>query len=353
MSELSRATHLNLALAKKRVAVLFVPVMILGIETIFVKPWPVFGDASFYAAMAKDPFVFMTPQGYTGNAYGYRILTPLIVHALPLSADSGFWIVTIVSLLLSAVVLYLFLTQCFSLSHRMGILGQFLFLTDITIVYNVGNLRLVDPLAYLFLILGLYFAYSQMSVLFAITFPLGVVNKEIELILAPLYYLINNDRKLDLACLRKTVLLCAPGIVCFWALHVLISGRIEEPSSSTATITANLAYSWLSRPVQSTGWLVFSWSLLWALAFLGYARYCHEDRARRLVWLMPFVFALAIVYDVSRMLAYGFPAMIAYSLCTVGAWSKSRRGLLATVLVIATQTILQVALLVFVLHWVG
>lgn len=50
---MSGAMHLDLAFAKKCAAALLVPVLILGIETIFVEPCPVFGDASFYLAMAK------------------------------------------------------------------------------------------------------------------------------------------------------------------------------------------------------------------------------------------------------------------------------------------------------------
>lgn len=43
---------------------------ILATEVAFIKPWPLLGDAKAYYAMAKDPFTFITPKGYTRWAYG-------------------------------------------------------------------------------------------------------------------------------------------------------------------------------------------------------------------------------------------------------------------------------------------
>ncbi len=215
--------------------------------------------------------------------------------------------------------------------------------------YNIANFRLTDPLAYFLFILGLQFAWTQRNVIFAGSMALAILNREMQFLLTPVYYFINKGRRLDLRCLGKTILLMCPALLCFLVLHFLISGRIEEPSLSPTGMTATIVSSWMANPVRSIGLFVFSWSFLWGTALLGYLRYCDSARAKGLMSLIPFVLLLAIPYDTSRMLAYAFPAIIAYSLYTLSSWSKSRQGLLALILVVVLQILLQVALIIFVL----
>jgi len=326
---------------------LLVSVSLLFIEAVSIKPWPIFEDASAYYAMAKDPFVFM---GVQGNPFAYRILTPWLVHVLPLATDGGFRLVTTTSILLTALTLYVFLTGPLGFSPRMGILGQVLLITDICVAYNIANYRLVDPLAYFLLILGLQFAWTQENVLFAGSMALGVLNHEMQFILTPVYYFINKSKGLDLKCLMKTTLLTCPALVCFLLLHFLISGRIEEPSLNPAGVVSSYVLaSWMTNPVRSIGLFIFSWSFLWATAILGYLRCYNCAKVKGLVSLVLLALLLAIPFDTSRMLAYAFPPIIAYSLYTLSSWSVSRRGLVALMLVVALQVLLQVALIVFVL----
>jgi len=333
---------------RRNLSAVFVPALILAVELELVKPWPLFGDAANYFAMAQNPFAFMTSHNYTGSVWGFRILTPLIVYVLPLSTDDGFRLVTFVSLYFSAVVLYLFLIRGLKLSHTMAILGEVLFLTDIVIIYNVANFRLVDPLAYLFLILGTYFVYRRSDLLFALTMAVGIFNRELQLLLVPLYYALNARRKIDFRCLLRAILWSAPAIICVIALDMVISGRIEAVYYVRgASMLVRLVTKWVN--VKSIGLLVLSWSLLWPLALAGYMRYCPDTRVRRLLFLMPFVFGLAVFADVSRMLAYGFPAIIPFSLFTLSAWSKRRKGVALSILIVSGQIALQVALAAVVL----
>jgi hypothetical protein len=48
---------------KEIVLPLLVAALILAIKITFVKLWPALGDASYYYAMAKDPFIFISPEG--------------------------------------------------------------------------------------------------------------------------------------------------------------------------------------------------------------------------------------------------------------------------------------------------
>src|SRR4051812_24116737 len=63
---------------------------------------PVGGDALVYARMAHQPWVF------TQSPWGYRLLTPWLVHLLPLPIDLGFWLITVLALAATATVLALY-----------------------------------------------------------------------------------------------------------------------------------------------------------------------------------------------------------------------------------------------------
>lgn len=328
---------------------LLVAASILAVELAFVKPWPLLGDAKAYFAMAEDPFTFITPKGYTGWAYGYRILTPLLVHVLPVNVDDGFKIITVTSLLLTSLILYNFLRRFFGFNAKIAILGQILFLTDIAVIYNIANFRLVDPLAYLFLITGFYLIYAREDLLFTATIAVAMLNKETEIILAPIYYFINRGKLLDYRCLFRTIMLSVPAVGCFLALRLLISGRIEEPALG-ATVYADVVKLWQTQTLRSIGLFIFTWSFLWVLALIGYFKYCREQRSRRLIYLMPLVFALLIPsVDISRMLTLAFPTIIVYSLYTISGWSKTKNGLITSMLIVLLHMILQGALAVFVL----
>jgi len=334
---------------KETFSSLLVAALILAIEVAFVKPWPLLGDARYYFAMAKDPFTLITPKGYTGWAYGYRILTPLLVHVLPVDVDEGFKAITTISLLLTSLVLYNFLRSFFGFNAMEAILGQILFLTDIAVIYNIANFRLVDPLAYLFFIIGLYLIYASGNLLFAATMAVAILNKETQIILAPVYYFVNRGNGLDYRCLLRTILLSVPAVGCFLALRVLISGRIEEPSLG-ASVYADVLNLWQTQTLRSIGLFIFTWSFLWLLALIGYLKYCRGEKSRRLIYLLPLVLALLIPsVDISRMLTLAFPTIIVYSLYTISAWSKTRNGLITSMLIVLLHIILQAALAIFVL----
>jgi hypothetical protein len=322
---------------------------ILVVEVVFVKPWPLLGDAIQYSEMAGNPLPLFGAEGYSRGMYGYRILTPLLVHILPFGVDDGFRIVTCASLLLSSLVLYGFLANCFHLSHRVSMVGQALFLTNITIVYNIANYRLVDALSYLFLILGLYFIYTGRDLPFAATMLTGVLNKEIELMLAPVYYLVKRQRGIDFASVSRTALLCLPALGAYAYVHLLFSGLVIDRAVSLTGVMTNLFSSWVAQPARSLGLFVFSWSLLWVLSALGYLASHRDQPLSRLVYLMPFVLPWTLSADISRMLAYAFPATIAYSALILSAWSRTRRGLWAATIAVIAQTALQVLLIVYVL----
>jgi len=315
---------------------------VLFCEFVSIKPWSILGDAVLYYAMAKDPFIFMTSEGYTGSFAGFRVLTPWLIYVLGLPTDDGFRFITVISLFFTSVVLYIFLTRCLMFNPKFSILGQILFLTTSCIMYNIANFRLVDSLSYLFLVLGLKFAWTQDNLQFSGIFALAIFNKETQFILAPIYYLINKTKRFDLKCLRKAVMLSILPVVCFSVLYLAISGSVEVPSLNIGNMTRWFTERWLSNPTKAIGLVVMSWSFLWVTAFLGYFRYCKYSRPKTLASFIVISCLFAIPYDTSRQLAYAFPAMIPLSLYTLSSWSKSRFGVLISGLLIASQIILSV-----------
>jgi hypothetical protein len=329
---------------------LMLSALTLVVEVVFVKPSPLFGDAVQYSEMARSPLALSGLEGYARGMYGYRILTPLLVHMLPFGVDQGFRLVTSVSLLLSSLVLYAFLMRCCRLSHRTAMLGQFLFLTNITTAYNIAIFRLVDPLSYFFLILGLYFVYTGRDLPFAAMMVIGVLNKETELMLAPVYYLVKRRKRLDLPRAYRTLMLSLPALVVFCSIHLLLSGSIIDPAVSLSHMLENLASSWKTHAVWSLGLFAFSWSFLWMLAVLGYLRCPRNVGAKRLMCLIPFVLPWAAIADISRMLAYAFPVTVSYSSYELSRRSRTSYGLWASVTAVVAQTILQALLIAYVLN---
>lgn len=78
-------------------------------------------DAAIYFAMARNPWVFTT------GPHGYRLLTPLLVHLLPVDPLVGFSAVTFLSLALTVPLLQKYL-QALGLKRTGAALGALLFL---------------------------------------------------------------------------------------------------------------------------------------------------------------------------------------------------------------------------------
>lgn len=330
--------------AKEVIVSVLVGTLLLTLEEQIVKPWPALGDALSYVALAKNPSAFLASDR---SQWRFRLLTPIIVHFLPFSIDVGFKLMTFAALLLSSLLLYRFLRNL-GFSMIEGIVGQVLFLSDIGVLYYLANFRLVDPLDLLFLMLGLSFAYSNKKVAFATTLAVGMLNHETTIILAPVYYLIHRKRgSVDSKRLLDSILLSIPAIVTLLILHLALPGGGQSFVLFRSDVYVYNLGLWLTQPVRQIELAVFTWSLLWIFALIGYFHYCRAEKPRRLMYILLFALALLLPSDVSRMLTLAFPAIITYSLYTIAALRRARPYLVMFSLIV--QIALQYALAIIVL----
>ena len=102
------------------------------------------GDAQYYVAMAENPAEF------TKAPYGYRILTPVVVHLLPISVEQGFKLVTLLALSLSLLLLAYYLLVLRMSAQEINI-AVGIWVTSFAVFYNINNTWLVDATSYIFI----------------------------------------------------------------------------------------------------------------------------------------------------------------------------------------------------------
>jgi hypothetical protein len=169
-------------------------------------------DAYAYVAMAESPAVF------TVAPWGYRVLTPLVVDALPgRDVVQGFRWVTWAGLTLAAGLTYLLLRR---LGHGApaSLGGAALLAASGPVGEVVGYPYLVEPLA-LVLEIGFLLALEAgagAGVLMLLSL-VAASNKELQLLLLPLVYLARRDRDGERLALTK-MLAAAAGALAATAL---------------------------------------------------------------------------------------------------------------------------------------
>ena len=159
----------------------------------------------------------------------WRIGVPLTTRLLPFSAYRSFDILTIFFLALSGGLVYVWLLAI-PRSPTEALLGVFLF-------YPLGGAsKLVlqgvtspDPESFFFILLGLYAIYKGYDWLFVLSLAVGVVAKETVLLIAPLYYSLKAEKLWDWPRIKRTVIVCLPGVCVLAAIHILIPAWNDRP----------------------------------------------------------------------------------------------------------------------------
>lgn len=257
-------------------------------------------DAAIYLAMARDPWIF------TAGPHGYRLLTPLLVHLLPVDPLVGFSIVTLVSLVLTIPLLQRYL-RAFGLTRTGAALGISLFLCSGGIVIALQNPLLVDPLTWLFLVLALLGVVMHNPGLFAVSVAVGTLNKETMLFVLPLWYTETAHKSADWWALRRTALLALPAVTAFLVPRLMWGGAGLVETYFT---WEGLARVWQHHLNPYISFEVFGcFGLVWWLAF---TRWREGYQLLRGMWLfeMLVVGQLAFATDEARLLAYLFPVLI-------------------------------------------
>jgi len=317
-------------------------------------------DAHVYVAMAETPAFFTLPP------WGWRVLTPWLVHALPVAAPRGFVLVTHAGLVLAGGLLFLFLRRlgCGPIASFLGVAG-FAFARPVQAA--VAYPFLVEPPT-LVLLLGLLLAVESGlgAGPLAILATLCVASKEVTLLLLPTIFFVRRDRDGSGRALATAVLAALPaglsslalrrwggaeaaplaaGLDAFWlALWRLVEMAPEWlPIALLHGITplALLAVlsGWGRQLLRRYGWAVLVTAIgpFAASVYTGdpSAPFFLDDIPRLLIYALPFLIALALAGLDALIAHQGTPGRrVVYSVWTGTLSGASALGLAALPLLV-------------------
>ncbi|MGE0453299.1 MAG: hypothetical protein AB7O37_01030 [Vicinamibacteria bacterium] len=215
-------------------------------------------DTYVYVAMAEQPRVFTTPP------WGFRLLTPLLVHALPVHQGRGFRLVTWSALGFAAVCLGLFLRRA-GFPLALAATGVAIFALAPPAGLLLANPFLVDPVT-VALAAGFLLAVQAQAGLgtLALLAALGTLSKELTLVLLPAVFFARREERGVRGALRDALLVAAPCCL------LLVSLRAWAPWAGGPRIALDLdALRNLLAALAVNGgdWLLFGG--LGPLALLG------------------------------------------------------------------------------------
>lgn len=267
----------------------------------------------------------------------WRLLEPVIVYLLPFSIQTGYFIVTYLSILISALLVYLITRNLFTEKYYPWI-SVLTFFSLINVVrINAIEFIAVDPPAFMFMLLAVYSIYRKNNILFVISTILGVLTKETVLIVLPLYFTINyktlqnnlsQNKKDTYLILLRTALLSLPAIAVFVLLRLLITPqesynyfdliynitkfRLDTLSGNVSTLNINL-FEHQSRVVNS---LINIYRITFgAVGPILFFIILKAGRIRKEIFRLSPLLILSflqifIAGDNERIVAAGFPAYI-------------------------------------------
>jgi hypothetical protein len=274
------------------------------------------GDTLIYERIAAHPF----GPAHT-FPFGFRILTPLIVHVLPLGHAVSFQLLAYLAPGIAAGLLFAML-EALGSSRRVSIPLAVLFAVSPPLyVAALRGGRVPDPLTAVVFCAGGLFIVKRRYLALSVTLLLGALNHESALWLAPWAYAIWARRPLDSDALRRIAAVAAPAVAAWVTVRTTIptvgrryvigyssvfGGRLEVLRSGfenggVLLRRVGVAYGplWLALPFA-----VRQWSF-----------------ARRSLVLVPLVLvAMTFGLDWQRFVFFAAPAVFAAS-----AWTLDRR----------------------------
>src|SRR5215218_5866034 len=264
------------------------------------------GDHHRYRAMAEGDTL-----SYTYAPYNRRVLTPLIVKALPLDAEEGFYALTFLSVAATGVALFYALSRM-GLGGALSLAGMFTFFSlGWGPEYFLEYFWLIDPLSFLLLALCVWAVAARRDALFAALLVLATLNKEAGIFALALFYGLRATGPLDFRVMGRTVLVGLPALLVLFGLRLGIPA--EEP----------YYYSWLLMDVvpkrleEMTFPEAFGEYYLWTFGPVGVLlpllSLASKEGRRMAVRLLPFVLLvysqLLFAQDTERLLVFAFPAV--------------------------------------------
>ena len=278
-------------------------------------------DAYAYMAMAERPAFF------TVSPWGHRLLTPSVVHALPVPNEArGFRYVTLAGLAVAGALLFLFLRR---VGHGpwAALVGVLAFTLSPPVGQAIRNRFLAEPLGIALVVVFLLAleAGAGLAVLCLLAVLAALCKEGLLAILLPLVFFAHRERLGWRRALQAMAIVSVPAIVvavglpAWWTPHLRGSMPRLEPWRATAAAARAWGEWW--PPLLLAG--------LTPLAALGALRAAARPLLRRYGYLLVVTFAApfaAATYtgeggpghffaaDVPRLLLYAVPVLVALAL---------------------------------------
>jgi hypothetical protein len=286
------------------------------------------GDGGFYVRMARDPGTFVDPP------WGYRILMPWLVAALPGSTELGFAAVTVVTVSAAAALLFALVRRTLGATPAWWSVA--FFLVSGATAGALGNPYLVDPLAFLFVIAGFLLAFTRHWIWLALLLAVGVLAKETVLFVVGVALLVGLWTVPRARLWQLAAVIAAP-VAVYLLLHktpLVFSHRWEH--SYLGEVRRIIPYErrqvgLVRAPVQA---VLYSFGPLWVALVAGYKHLERRWRLSTLPWLALVLSGLAVGEDWPRLLGYAFPVVIAAAVSL--PLSHARRVLIAATMLLDT-----------------
>src|SRR5215212_9906707 len=266
------------------------------------------GDHHRYRAMAEGDAL-----SYPYAPYNRRVLTPLIVKALPLDAEEGFYALTFLSVAATGVALFYALSRM-GLGGALSLAGMFTFFSlGWGPEYFLENFWLIDPLSFLLLALCVWAVAARRDALFAALLVLAALNKEAGIFALALFYGLRATGPLDFRVMGRIVLVGLPALLVLYGLRLGIPAGGQTP----------YYFSWQLMDVvpkrleEMTFPEAFGEYYLWTFGLVGgllpLLSLASKEGRRMAVRLLPFVLLvyaqLLFARDTGRLLVFAFPAV--------------------------------------------
>lgn len=293
-------------------------------------------DHYHYIAMARDPFG--EDEAARTPPYAYRVLAPLLVHALTragLGSNAAFWLLTN-----AALVGFLFglhrLLLARGLSPGRATLGVVLAgLVPGAVRWYEYQYWMTDPLALSLVTAGLLFAERGRDKALLLVCLLGVATRESLLLVLPCVFASRSRTEGAVPALKATAVVAVPALALLAAIHVFVPSSPAPPVA--AVVADSLAFRWrhlFDNQLYMATVGAFGVLVPIVLARPSRAASLLHERPQDALLLAGAYASLLLGVNTDRLLAYALPALLPLAMaCLEVEWGSS--GLLAGALLAA------------------
>ena len=269
---------------------------------------PMTGDGQHYIEFVRNGL-----QHGASSWHERRLLGPLIVRAMPLDAQDGFFVLTVASLALTAILTWMAASEVLVGDDRRALAAIPLLFGTWVVAPNLREFGLIDPLAWAFVAGAWLATVRKQWWLAAGIAALGVVAKEVVALAA----LAAAAAAFDPRRPWLAVAIAAPALVVVGALTVLFPGSGNDAGA--------YVFKWVRDGLFSNGvgraaFLLFaSYGALWLLLPRAWHELpAHLRRAATVYGLA--ALALPLVGSPERMEEAIFPVMVTAAVLATRTW---------------------------------